>query len=747
MPAITQLLQDTLVGEYRVERFLQAGATSTTYRARQSALDRSVALHVSVGLADSPEGERFLARARALAAVEHPHVLSVYDVGTTDDGLAFAATRISDGTSAHELVAGGPLPREATVTAIEQTAGALEALQQAGIAFAPSPQTVLVEGDRRTPLAVVAPLDAPQDQQGSAVAGLGALLATLAGRSDEALLAVARRATDTVELPSPTAVAAAARAAVAAPRRRRRNIALAVAAAATAVAAGLALVLVIGSGGGDTPAKRPSASALPARIAATIPIGEEAAIATVAGRDVWIVTVKNRLVHIDAATNRVVGAAIHYPHSARGINARAGAGSLYITDGDGTVARLDPHTGRVLRRVHVGAVLGAVTVGRDALWLTRSPPEGSRTGQDVLLRLDLHSLRRVGAPVPVGLHPSDIELGPGYADVMNTDGSTVTRVDTRTRRTRVVLIGPKPFDAAVARGRLWIPDPIGGVLTAIDVRLDRPADIVLPVGPSVNAIAANGAVWVVLVQGISPRSPARLIRVDPATGRIAGRALDLRGGVGWPAFGDGALWFPAQSRHAVLRVAPVVPVPATHPAARPAGHELRSGPVTPGRKDTRVTGVDVSLDVRSRGWIVAALPFTADVRRFDNFNVGVSVVVPDQVLGPHGSARAVTSAEQLLGVLRRVPDLRVQRETATTVGGIPARSVMLSVRPGADRPGFCATACVPLYTRGELTVYVAPAMRLTLLGVHGRTVAIAEDTPVPSSLPVTGAIVRSIRLR
>jgi hypothetical protein len=36
-------------------------------------------------------------------------------------------------------------------------------------------------------------------------------------------------------------------------------------------------------------------------------------------------------------------------------------------------------------------------------------------------------------------------------------------------------------------------------------------------------------------------------------------------------------------------------------------------------------------------------------------------------------------------------------------------------------------------------------MRLTLLEVHGRTVAIAEDTPAPGSLAQTGAVVRSIR--
>jgi hypothetical protein len=197
-----------------------------------------------------------------------------------------------------------------------------------------------------------------------------------------------------------------------------------------------------------------------------------------------------------------------------------------------------------------------------------------------------------------------------------------------------------------------------------------------------------------------------------------------------------------RSRHAVLRLVPAVPMPATHAVRPPASGALHSGPATPGRKQARVTGVSFTIDVRSRGWIVAAQPYIADVRRFDNFGVGMSVIVPDQVLGAHGSSHEVTSPQQMLAVLRGVTDLEVGRETRTTVGGVPARSVMLRVRAGAPRAGFCPAACVAIYVRDQVTTYVLPAMRLTLLRVHGRTVAIAEDTAAPASLAKTGAIVR-----
>jgi hypothetical protein len=738
---VTQLLQDAQFGDYRIERLLRVGDASSVYRARQRALDRAVALHVANADADSEEGERFLARARALAAVEHPHVLPVYDVGAVG-GRAYAATRLSDGASVAQV---SPVVSEAAVAAIEQSADAVDALERAGLAFAPSPQTVILEGDRRAPLAQLSPLDAPPEPSASSVAGLGAVLATLAGPADEPLLAVARRASDTSSGWSTADLTSAARAAIAPPRRRRRRLqallgVLAVAGAAVAIA-------LVAIGGGRTSTPRPPTTSAPARIAATIPIGEEPTAAAVVGRDVWVSTAKGHLVHIDADTNRVVGGPVRSLHASKDLMVRAGGGSLFAIDPTGTVARIDPRTGAVLRRTRVGASLNGATVGSDALWLVRWPPEGSQTGRDVLLRLDPRTLRRLGPPIPVGFHPTDIEPGPGYVDVMETDGSTVTRVDRGTLRTKQVLIGPKPADGAVAGGRLWIPDPIGGVVTAIDPRLEHPPELVVPVGSGFDAIAADGALWVILTRGISPRSPARLIRVDPRTGRVAGKALDLGGGVGWPAAGDGALWLPAQSRRAVLRVAAVSPVPAWHPVAEPARRELRSGPATPGRKQARVTNVALSLDIRTPGWIVAALPFIADVRRFDDVNVGLAVIVPDQVLGPHGDTHKVTSPTQLLSVLRQVPALLIRSEQTTSVGGLPARTLILRVGPRATRAGFCATRCVGVYTREQVTQYVAPAMRLTVLEVHGRTVAISEDMPTPASLAQTGAIVRSIRFR
>jgi serine/threonine-protein kinase PpkA len=112
-PADAALIQ--LPG-YTVISQIGRGGMATVYRARQTLLDREVALKVmSPQLAQDPVyAQRFLQEARMLAALNHPHVVPVYDVGVTPDGLHYFSmqlltggdftARMSDGLSELELV-------------------------------------------------------------------------------------------------------------------------------------------------------------------------------------------------------------------------------------------------------------------------------------------------------------------------------------------------------------------------------------------------------------------------------------------------------------------------------------------------------------------------------------------------------------------------------------------------------------------------------------------------------------------
>jgi serine/threonine protein kinase/formylglycine-generating enzyme required for sulfatase activity/tetratricopeptide (TPR) repeat protein len=98
-----------LIGRYRVIRRLGQGGFGRVYLARDDDLDRSVAIKVpSPGRIAGPgDVEAYLAEARALAKLDHPHVVPVYDVGRTADGHCFVVSRFVDGSDLAERIRQG----------------------------------------------------------------------------------------------------------------------------------------------------------------------------------------------------------------------------------------------------------------------------------------------------------------------------------------------------------------------------------------------------------------------------------------------------------------------------------------------------------------------------------------------------------------------------------------------------------------------------------------------------------------
>ena len=76
------------IGRYRIERLLGEGGFGRVYLAHDDELDRPVAIKVPhPERVSRPEDvEAYLAEARILASLDHPHIVPVYDVGRTDDG-------------------------------------------------------------------------------------------------------------------------------------------------------------------------------------------------------------------------------------------------------------------------------------------------------------------------------------------------------------------------------------------------------------------------------------------------------------------------------------------------------------------------------------------------------------------------------------------------------------------------------------------------------------------------------------
>ena len=103
------------------------------YKARQQSLERDVALKVIKDeIAAEPEyRERFLREAKLAASVDHPHVVTVYDVGD-EDGRLFLAMQWIDGSDLRQVLdSSGRLTPKRAVAIGEQLAGALDAVHEA----------------------------------------------------------------------------------------------------------------------------------------------------------------------------------------------------------------------------------------------------------------------------------------------------------------------------------------------------------------------------------------------------------------------------------------------------------------------------------------------------------------------------------------------------------------------------------------------------------------------------------------
>jgi serine/threonine protein kinase len=122
--------QPSHIGRYRVERVLGLGGFGLVYLAHDDQLQRPVAVKVPhARLVSRPEdADAYLSEARAVARLDHPHIVPVYDVGSTEQFPCFVVSRYIDGT---DLAARIKQSRLALHKAVELTAIAAEALHHA----------------------------------------------------------------------------------------------------------------------------------------------------------------------------------------------------------------------------------------------------------------------------------------------------------------------------------------------------------------------------------------------------------------------------------------------------------------------------------------------------------------------------------------------------------------------------------------------------------------------------------------
>jgi dipeptidyl aminopeptidase/acylaminoacyl peptidase len=141
----------TKLGPYEIVAPLGAGGMGEVYRARDTRLDRSVAIKIlpAVFAADNDRLQRFQQEARVLGSLNHPNLLAIFDVGS-HDGVHYLVSELLEGETLRARLNEGPLPLRKAVDYGIQLANGLAAAHDKGIVHRDlKPDNIFITRDGR----------------------------------------------------------------------------------------------------------------------------------------------------------------------------------------------------------------------------------------------------------------------------------------------------------------------------------------------------------------------------------------------------------------------------------------------------------------------------------------------------------------------------------------------------------------------------------------------------------------------
>ncbi len=145
------LLAGARLGAYEIIDLVGAGGMGEVYRARDTRLGREIAIKVLPPLfsSDPERVRRFDQEARAAAALNHPNILAVHDVGA-DSGTTYVVSELLEGRTLRDVIADGPMPVGRAVDVAIQMARGLAAAHEKGIVHRDlKPENVFITHDER----------------------------------------------------------------------------------------------------------------------------------------------------------------------------------------------------------------------------------------------------------------------------------------------------------------------------------------------------------------------------------------------------------------------------------------------------------------------------------------------------------------------------------------------------------------------------------------------------------------------
>ncbi len=139
----------TKLGPYTILGVLGVGGMGEVYRARDSRLHRDVAIKVlpEIVAADPDRIARFDQEARATAALNHPNIVALYDIGA-ERGVAYVVSELLSGSTLRDRIAAGPMPPRKVVEIGLEILSGLAAAHERGIAHRDlKPENIFVTED------------------------------------------------------------------------------------------------------------------------------------------------------------------------------------------------------------------------------------------------------------------------------------------------------------------------------------------------------------------------------------------------------------------------------------------------------------------------------------------------------------------------------------------------------------------------------------------------------------------------
>jgi YVTN family beta-propeller protein len=562
------------IAGYRIVSVIGRGGMGVVYLAEDEHLKRKVALKVlAPELAqDGKFRDRFVRESQLAASLDHPSIIPIFEAREAGPSL-YIAMRYVPGLDLKSLIAQeGPLPPERAVVILGQAASALDAAHAEGLIHRDvKPGNILITpstesgGTDRVFLSdfgltkrassdsgitatgqFVGTLDyaAPEQFEGKSldartdVYSLGCVLyECLTGevpfpRDSQAALVYAHLMASPPavkdkrpELP-PAIDDVIAKALAKAPSDRYQSAGEVVEAAAEA--------LGVGSAPPSTTPTRPASPPIPAPGRGrkrALALGGWAAIGAVfvlalvllmrggggkagqAAHSSGASKLTDYVARIDASTRKMT-AKIKVGKDPVAI--AIGEGSAWVAnEGDNTVSRLDPPTGRVTT-IAVGREPRAIAVGDEGIWVTNHL-------NDSVQQID-PATNRVVATVELGHRPGDVALGEGGVWVAGTGGTftgTLLRLDPTTARVAASIefsipSGPSEerLSVAVGAGFVWVASGAGTLwqFDSASMKLQRSISVERPV---TDLLFQGDTLWAA-TQG----TPGAVVELDPSSVKI-----------------------------------------------------------------------------------------------------------------------------------------------------------------------------------------------------------------------------------